>query len=80
MNRLHIVHHGMGSFRPLRAIFLILIGVLMGLGFAQGRRAAGRLVWPKNYLPPQLPSGAASAHRRHRPRPPARLARDEHGG
>jgi hypothetical protein len=65
MNRLHIVHHGMGSFRPFRALFLILIGVLLGLGFAREQQC-GALVWPKSYVPLQYrqvppPSGAPAA-------------------
>ena len=63
MNRLHIVHHGVGGFRPFRAIFLVLIGVLLGLGFAREKQC-GPLVWPKSYVPLQYrsaPSGAPAA-------------------
>ena len=52
MNRLHIVHHGMGGFRPFRALFLVLIGFLMGLGIAQGEKGCKPTVWLKNYPPP----------------------------
>ena len=65
MNRLHIVHHGMGGFRPLRAIFLVLIGFLMGLGFAHGEKGCAPTVWPKNYPLQehyrQVPSSGAPA-------------------
>jgi hypothetical protein len=50
MNRLHVVHHGVGGFRPLRALFLVLIGLLMGLGIARHEQC-GPLVWPKSYVP-----------------------------
>lgn len=65
MNRLHIVHHGMGGFRPFRALFLVLIGFLMGLGFAHGEKGCPPGVWPKDLPPPQYqfrpaPSGAPS--------------------
>jgi len=53
MNRLHVVHHGVGGFRPLRALFLVLIGFLMGLGFAHGERGCSPGVWPKDVPLPQ---------------------------